>query len=149
MVTPWDYVDLFHSLDLTDMSIGLSGRAWITKYRKDVKGESGAVTMPSTHGVAQAQLNDAAAKSAVPMAQHTDPASVQCGEVLVSFNADAALKWVHIGRVQSWTYTPPKNGAKHGTAVTASANGVVTSPKRARINRDRGRDSYRKLHSRL
>jgi hypothetical protein len=58
-----------------------------------------------------------AARSAVPLAQHTDPANVQCGDVLVNFNGKSKLKWVHIGLIQSWTYTPPKNGAKRGTAA--------------------------------
>jgi hypothetical protein len=230
MVTPWDFVDLYHSLDLTDISLGLSGRASIHKYRHGKKNEKGAVEMPASHGTAQQQLiqgiykalkmswkqplparfylpdhfgsepffhagiaraynNRAspdelrdvirlrvatgvtsaaravahaqeffaidcnafvgnylgvspnfaifsyvngygnaktiygasrdiyAARSAVPLTQHTDPNSVQCGDVLVNFNAKAELKWVHIGLIQSWTYTPPKDGAKRGKAV--------------------------------
>lgn len=230
MVTPWDFVDLFHSLDLTDMSLGLSGRASITKYRHGQKNEKGVVEMPATHGTAQAQLTDGlhrtlkispkqplptrfflpdhfpgepffragiaraynnraspdelrdvirlrvatgvtkperavahaeeffatdcnafvgnylgvspnfaifsyvdgygkaktiygassdiyAARSAVPLEQHTDPSSVQCGDVLVNFNGESKFKWVHIGLIQTWNYTPPKNGAKNGKAV--------------------------------
>jgi len=229
MVTPWDFVDLFHFLNLTDPAIGLSGVASITKYRHGEKNKDGAVVMPASHGVAQSQLygglqralkispkkqlpprfflpefgtepffaagiaraynnraspdelrdvmrlrvaagvtpaaravahaeqffgidcnafvgnylgvspnfaifsyvdgygNAAkipgasadiyASRSAIPLAQHTDPNSVKCGDVLVNFNVKAKLKWVHIALIQSWTYTPPKNGAKQGTAV--------------------------------
>lgn len=230
MVTPWDSVDLFHSLDVTDMSLGLSGRAAITKYRHGTKNDKGAVEMPASHGVAQSQLiaglhkaldisfkkplpsrfflpdvfgtepfytagisraynNRAspdelrdvirlrvatevtpaanavahaeqffaidcnafvgnylgvspnfaifsyvngygtaakipgassdiyAARAAVPLPQHTDPNNVKCGDVLVNFNAKSKLQWVHIALIQSWTYTPPKDGAKHGKAV--------------------------------
>lgn len=219
MVKPWDYVDLFHSLDLTDVSLGLSGRASITKYRHGQKNDKGAVEMPASHGTAQAQLTEGlhralklswkkplpsrfylrdpfgdepfftagigraynnraspdelrdvmrlrvatgvtkaasaaahaeqffaidcnafvgnylgvspnfsissyvdgygnaksipgasadiyASRSSVPLPQHTDPGSVQPGDVIVNFNAKK--KWVHIGLIQSWTYNPPK-----------------------------------------